>query len=299
MSGRLAGSILRREEQQVKIRFLVLTVFGAALAAQVLAAGDGVGSGTTPNSFVFKKTKQGNLEIVIHDPSGWKATDRRAAIVFFFGGGRTNGKVSQFEPQATALAARGVVAARADYRVKSRHGVSMDACVEDAKTAVRWLRQNASTLGIDPQRIVAAGGSAGGHIAACSALTDGLDAAGEDLQISSRPNALILFNPVLRLDHSPALVAKVGKNKELAKQISPNLQLSKDTPPTLLFFGTLDPLKPQGDEFVKQAKQKGFRAELSVAEGQKHGYFNRQPFTEETLQQADHFLVSLGYLPKP
>src|SRR5581483_2338314 len=96
-----------------------------------------------PKTFVYKKAKEANLEMVVHYPPGWKATDRRPAIVFFFGGGWTNGKVTQFEPQATYLAGRGMVTARADYRVKSRHNVTPDQCVEDAKSAVRWLRQNA------------------------------------------------------------------------------------------------------------------------------------------------------------
>ena len=282
-------------------RFLVsaaLSVF-VAIAPQTHAAGDTVGSSGPSKTFVYKKTKQAELAIVVHFPSGWKASDRRAAIVFFFGGGWTNGKLSQFKPQATALAARGLVTARADYRVKSRHGVSPDVCVEDAKSAVRWLRQNASMLGIDPNRIIAAGGSAGGHIAACTALTDGLEAPGEDLRISSRPNAMILFNPVLRLDHLSALVARVGHNEKLAKQISPNLHISKETPPTLLFFGDQDPLMRQGEEFVQQAKQVGCRAELVTAKDQKHGYFNHAPWTEQTLQRADQFLVSLGYLGRP
>ena len=64
--------------------------------------------------------------------------------------------------------------------MKSRHGVTPKECVEDAKSAVRWLRQNAAKLGIDPNRIVAAGGSAGGHIAACTGLAPGLEADGED-----------------------------------------------------------------------------------------------------------------------
>ena len=131
-------------------------------------------------SFIYKKTKQADLEIVVHYPPGWKETDKRPGIVFFFGGGWTNGTIKQFEPQATYLASRGMVAARADYRIKSEHGVTPKECVEDAKSAVRWMRQNAAKLGIDPDRIVAAGGSAGGHIAACTALAPGLEAEGED-----------------------------------------------------------------------------------------------------------------------
>src|SRR5262245_11432486 len=84
------------------------------------------------------KTKEAELAVHLHFPEGWKKEDRRAAIVFFFGGGWTSGNVRQFEPQATYLAGRGMVAARADYRVKSRHGVTPDQCVEDARSAVSW-----------------------------------------------------------------------------------------------------------------------------------------------------------------
>ena len=89
--------------------------------------------------------------------------------MFFFGGAWTQWRPGQFEPQASYLAGRGMVAIRADYRVKNRHRATPADGVEDAKSAIRWVRQNASMLGVDPDRIVAAGGSAGGHLAACTA----------------------------------------------------------------------------------------------------------------------------------
>jgi acetyl esterase/lipase len=215
--------------------------------------------------------------------------------VFFFGGGWTNGSVRQFEPQATYLAGRGMVAARADYRVKSRHGVAPDACVEDAKSAVRWLRQNAARLGLDPGRVVASGGSAGGHLAACTACP-GLDARGEDRTISSRPDALLLFNPVLRFDGVPGMMSRIGNDEKVGKLLSPTLHLAKDTPPALLFYGKKDRLLKQGEEFVQRSKEVGHRAELYLAEGVGHGFFNGPPWRERTLERADAFLGSLGYL---
>ncbi|MHB0960031.1 MAG: alpha/beta hydrolase fold domain-containing protein [Pirellulaceae bacterium] len=95
-------------------------------------------------SFIYKQTRQTELELIVHNPPDWKETDKRPAIVFFFGGGWTGGKIEQFEPQASHLARRGMVAVRADYRVKSRHRVTPKECVEDAKSAVRWIRQNES-----------------------------------------------------------------------------------------------------------------------------------------------------------
>jgi acetyl esterase len=242
----------------------------------------------------YKKTKQAALDMVVHFPSGWKESDRRPAIVFFFGGGWENGTINAFEPQATYLAGRGMVAARADYRVKSRQGVTPKECVEDAKSAVRWLRQNASMLGIDPERIVASGGSAGAHIAACTAVTPGVESEGEDTKVSSKANVLVLFNPVLRF--GPQMLQRIGNDEVLGRAISPTLHLTKDSPPTLLFYGTDDWLLRQGEEFMQRSKELGHRAELFTAPGEPHGFFNRPPWREKTLARADEFLESLGYL---
>ncbi len=247
-------------------------------------------------SITYKKTKQTDLEIVVHCPPGWKESDKRPGIVFFFGGGWTNGTIKAFERQAAYLAARGMVAARADYRVKSRQDVTPKECVEDAKSAIRWVRQNSIKLGIDPDRIVAAGGSAGGHIAACTAFTPGLEADGEDTKISSKPNALVLFNPVLRFSGVPELMGRIGNDEAVGKAISPTLHLKKDSPPTLLLFGTADRLLAQGEEFMKKSKELGHKAELFTAEGQPHSFFHRSPWFERTTHRMDEFLVSIGYL---
>lgn len=283
------------------LRHLILASFALSILALItpLSAQEQKGTETkspvAAREFTYKKTPQGELSIHIHFPAGWKATDRRPAIVFFFGGGWKNGRVTQFEPQAAYLAERGMVAARADYRVESRHKVTPDKCVEDAKSAVRWLRQNVARLGIDPVKIVAAGGSAGGHLAACTALAPGLDAAGEDLAISSRPNALVLFNPVLNFEGRASLLERIGNDAAMAKAISPTLHLKRDTPPALILFGTSDTLLEQGREFIAHSKEVGNRAELYTAPDQPHGFFNRSPWQERTLYRADEFLSSLGY----
>jgi acetyl esterase/lipase len=245
-----------------------------------------------PAEQIYKKTEQGDLKISLSFPEDWKAKDKRPAIVFFFGGGWTQGTVQQFLPQADYLAKRGMVAARADYRVKSRHQVTPDKCVEDAKSAVRWLRKNAAALGIDPEKIVAAGGSAGGHLAACCGTVPGFDSAGEDLSVSSKPNAMVLFNPVLHLDP----LAQRMADAEMARKITPNLHLDKGLPPALILFGSADALKKGADEYLSRAKELGVTAELYMAEGQPHGFFNRTPWLERTMFRMDEFLASIGYL---
>ena len=269
----------------------------AALGLMVgLFAGAAAGEEPTTREFVYKEPASGPLKLTVTYPPGWKATDSRPGIVFFFGGAWTNGNVRQFEEQAAHLASRGMVAARADYRVKSRQGVKPDACVEDARSAMRWFRAHAKELGVDPDRIVAAGGSAGGHIAACTAFTTGLDAAGEDLKVSPKPNAMVLFNPVLRFSGSPQLMSRIGDDAKLGEAISPNLHVGKDAPPALILFGTEDRLKPMGDEYVARAKAAGARAEMFTAEGVGHSFFNRAPWKARTTARMDEFLTSLGYL---
>ncbi len=277
--------------------------FGAALLAMgtIVGAGPASAGDDAPatKEFVYKEPKGGPLRLLVTYPPGWQAGDARPGVVFFFGGGWADGSVEQFAEQAEHLARRGMVAARADYRVKSRQGVSPEACVEDAKSAVRWLRAHAKEQGVDPNRIVAAGGSAGGHIAACAAFTPGLDAPGEDPAVSSKPNALVLFNPVLRFQGVPKLMERIGGDAELGRAISPVLHVGKGAPPALILFGTDDPLAPMGREYVARAKAAGSVAELFTAEGVGHGFFNRPAWKGKTTARMDAFLTSIGYLPKP
>jgi acetyl esterase len=186
------------------------------------------------------------------------------------------------------------VTARADYRVKSRHQVQPDACVEDAKSAVRWLRAHAKEYGIDPDRIVASGGSAGAHIAACTATIEGFEARDEDRSVSSKPNALVLYNPVLLLE-GPNLDRYLS-DPALGPKISPTLGVDSSLPPTLLLYGTDDRLAAQAGPFMDKAKAKGARVELFEADGVGHGFFNRSPWTARTTKRVDEFLSSLGYL---
>jgi acetyl esterase/lipase len=255
-------------------------------------AGQSATSEPATKEFVYKQTPQGDLKMYIHLPQGWTIRDKRPAIVFFFGGGWRSGTVEQFRPQAEYLAQRGMIAARADYRVRSRHGTAPDKCVEDAKSAVRWLRANAATLGIDPQRIVASGGSAGGHIAACTVAIPGFDASGEDTSLSCRPNLLALFNPVL---NTVSVGEQFGMG-DLARSISPNHHMSKDIPPTILFFGTEDRFNEGGKEFIAKATELGLVARMHLAPNQPHGFFNRSPWRERTTYLMDEFLATQGYL---
>jgi acetyl esterase/lipase len=241
---------------------------------------------------VFKKTPEGELTLHCFLPADWAATDKRPVIVFFFGGGWRNGAFTQFVPQAEYFASRGLVAISADYRIESKHKTAPDKAIEDAKTAIRWVRANAATLGIDPDKVIAAGGSAGGHLAAATALVEKFESA-DDPKASAKPNALVLLNPFLN-GKGRTISGTGGVN--IAEAMSPTLYLGKGAPPAVIFFGTNDPMLGHGREYAAKAKDLGVRAELYTAADQPHGFFNRAPWLHVTTRKADEFLVSLGYL---
>lgn len=249
--------------------------------------------------FTYKRTPQGELRLLVHYPPDWNAEAKRPAVVFFFGGGWKSGTAAQFLTQATYLATRGMVAVRADYRVASRQQTTPEFAVEDAKSAVRWVRSKAADLGVDPQRIVASGGSAGGHLAACTGMTDAFEAKNEDPKVSSRPNAMVLFNPALdlaALEVAQKWPEDKGDGKAIVPQIDPARFIKSGVVPTVIFFGTADKMLDHARAFTDKSKALGNRCEVFTAAEQPHGFFNRAPWLEVTLRQTDVFLTSLGYL---
>jgi acetyl esterase len=238
----------------------------------------------------------GDVELALHifNPPDHRASDQKPAIVFFFGGGWNGGSPSHFFNQSQYLASRGMVSVCAEYRVKSRNQTSPKECVMDGKSAVRWLRSHCEELGIDPNRVAAGGGSAGGHVAAATATADGFEEPGEDRSVSCRPDALVLFNPVI--DNGPKGYG-YDRVSEYWQAFSPMHNLSASTPPTIFFLGTKDPLIPvaTAEEYQKRMEDVGGRCDLFLYEGQGHGFFNKSKYSE-TVMEMDRFLTSVGFL---
>ena len=225
---------------------------------------------------------------------------RRPAIVFFFGGGWVGGSVSQFFPHCQHFASQGMVAISAEYRIKNKHGTTPFECVADGKSAIRYVRAHAKDLGVDPARIAAGGGSAGGHVATCTAAIEGFDEDTEDKTISSKPNALVLFNPVIdTTEHGYG----ANKLKGQTKTLSPVHHVVEGLPPTIIFHGTADTTVPfeNVERFCEKMHDAGNRCVLLPFEGKKHGFFNYTREKDhksynETIQHAEQFLRSLRYL---
>ena len=251
---------------------------------------------------VYKTVGDVRLPLYVYVPKGHAASDRRAAIVFFFGGGWMGGSVRQFHQHSLYFASRGMVAITVEYRVFRRHRATPFQCVADAKSAMRWVRANAGRLGIDPGKIVASGGSAGGHLAAATAFIEGFDEPSDDRTVSAKPNALVLFNPVIDTTPKGYGAKRLG---DKAKALSPVHHVGPGAPPAIVFHGTADRTVPHENavRFAALMAKAGNRCELVSFEGEGHGFFNygrkgNAAFVK-TVRRADEFLVSLGYLAGP
>jgi len=259
----------------------------------------------------YKTVDGTKLNLWIFKPINHKLTDTAPAIVFFFGGGWNAGTPSQFVNHCEYLSARGMVAIVADYRVKSRHDVPVKVCVSDAKSAIRWIRENASELGVDGNRIAAGGGSAGGHLAAACATLPLFDDENEDKSVSSKPNALVLFNPALVLaptDDKEWNIETSGLEKRMGtkpEDISPYHNMVGKLPPTIIFHGTADKTVPfiSVELYTKKMHELGNKCTLVAYQGEPHGFFaygkNSNAVFVDTVHKMDEFLVSLGYLKAP
>jgi acetyl esterase len=287
-----------------KLRFgvIILNFAAALIMSGKVAATDTIPDGArvwpqTEKFMVYKQADTTNLKLFLYYPTERADNDQHAAIVFFFGGGWNGGNINQFEPHAKYFASQGMVAILADYRVRERHGTTPFDAVSDAKSVFRYLRQNAALLGIDPDRIAGSGGSAGGHLAAAAAMVPGLDDPADDLTVSPRPNALLLFNPVFDNGPDGYGFERIG---DRYREISPIHNIQPGNPPTIVFLGTNDRLIPvsTAEKYKDKMMAAGNVCQLFLYDGKGHGFFNYRHTKSylETLAQSEIFLISLGYI---
>ena len=249
-----------------------------------------------PNAKVeYKQINDTSLSLHIFNPKNHSIDNKTAAIVFFHGGGWNQGHPSHFYRQSQHLANRGMVAISAEYRVKEKHGTDPRASLMDAKSAMRYVRANANKLGIDPNRIAAGGGSAGGHIATGTATATKFEDENDDKSISYRPDLLVLFNPVFDNSSNGYGHQQV---KDYWQQFSPLHNITAETPPGIGFFAEKDTAIKAfaAVDFKNKMAAFGTSFELKLYKNQTHGFFNEAKFTE-TIMEMDKFLTIHEYLP--
>ena len=252
------------------------------------------------------------LKLHFFYPPNHDKESKKPAIVFFFGGGWIKGDPNQFYRQSKYLASLGMVAISAEYRTKNKHNTKPREAAKDAKSAMRFVRKNASNYGINSAMIAAGGASAGGQLAALTATSNYFNEFSERNvynNISERPNALVLFNPVIHngpKDAENKIEEGFGYSrvKEYWSVFSPMNNLKEDTPPTLILTGDEDEYTPKKTytAYKDIMDSNNTHCELILYKGEKHGFFNikagnKIEIYEDTLDRTVQFLASLGYIP--
>lgn len=238
------------------------------------------------------------LRLFVVKPAAWKSTDRRPALVFFFGGGWTTGTPAKSVFWAKFAAGLGMVGIVPDYRTKGRHDTSPLASVADARAGLRWVQDHARELGVDPARIVVGGNSAGGHVALWTAITHpppGSDPAESPVRA---PAALVLFSTVS--DTSTATGYTSQRFGADATALSPVHQLDAHMPPVLAFHGDADKLVPprQALAFRDHLLATGNACELHVVPGGGHNFGQDvTAWQEKSRVLLREFLSDQGLLP--
>lgn len=246
---------------------------------------------------LYKEIDSTQLFLELYYPDDMEEGKEYPAIIFFFGGGWINGNRKHFINQAQYFSKRGLVSILADYRTERSNNTTPVESLKDAKSAMRFIKNNASSFQVNKSQIIASGGSAGGHLAAATALIKDYNETSENTSDDYAPDALVLFNPVI--DNGPGGYGyeRIGNDY---KKFSPLHNITKGAPPTLILIGTEDELIPvETVRYYKKVMEKvGSRCDLKLYEGVGHGFFNYRniEYYKKTLKEADKFLVSLGYL---
>lgn len=188
--------------------------------------------------------------------------------VFYHGGGWVKGDWTQFRPQADRLNALGMLTVLVEYRT-----TGPVTATEDAVAAMNAVFEVTPDLGGDPERVVAIGGSAGGHLALATAVLEL-----PNTHPGRRPSALVLLNPVTNTSGEFPLGfgRRYFDNDEHAQAYSPLRHVGANCPPMLVLHGTADTAVhfDNSVELVEKVRLHGGHAEIVLYPGQRHGFFN-------------------------
>lgn len=276
----------------------------------------------TPNmrSAVFKITKDTVLKLYYMKPPLTTKRKKYPAVVWIHGGGWAGGDAKTFFAHAKYFASRGAIGVSIEYRLVKFNGSSVEDCIKDCRSAIRYLREHAEELNIDPEKIVVMGDSAGGHLAACLGTMEGLfDEESDNKKTSPMANAMVLYNPCIDMTVYP-LMKNILKDKiqftekldsasiepvywEKARKVSPIEYVRSHQPPSLLLHGLDDKVIPseQSVRFRDAMTKAGNNSQVILLPETRHAFVVPKYTAPEAkvvaaIVEGDKFLVGLGWL---
>lgn len=253
-----------------------LAALGAVVAAPALAQ-----TSVVPNvTYCAPQGRAQQLDLYL--PDFTRHTGARPLAVYVHGGGWTGGSRTdpRARPEIDELQARGYVVAAVSYRLAP--AFPFPAALDDVRCAVRFLRAHASRWSIDPQRVVAWGTSAGGHIAGLLAYTRPEDAVGtaptEWTGVSHQVRAAALFYAPLDLQTlfagapASAWTPIFGNEPNALARYSPSTYVRAGSVPTLLVHGNRDTTVPaaQSVALMQRLQQVDVPAQLQLVARASH-----------------------------
>ena len=269
-------------------------------------------------TWVYKTVGGKPLEMKVFLPPGYHDDDDGASssrsrrskprsyptFVIFHGGSWREGLVAWHYADCRHWStARGCIAISVDYRLRNKDNPNLKVpltCVRDAKSAIRYLRANATKLRVNPNKIICMGDSAGGQMAAATAVIDTADSShqDDDVSISCVPNAVILTNPFFRTQEEMP-----GAHVFCPDELCPPKHLRPNLPPIINFVGTQDRIVSHDSmiDFHSALEKHGNVSELYVGNGGSHGFCNgsraRNKWFYWSVALEDKFLVANKLLP--
>lgn len=265
----------------------------------------------TMKTMNYKQVGGRELQVDVFQPTDPVPAGRlRPAIAFFHGGGWVFGDRSEFHGACRRYAGKGFVTLSFQYRLSvnpdgsyPHSDVTLVESVKDARSAIRWLRANAAALGVDPRQVIVGGQSAGGQLAWSTALCDGINEATDDLAVSPRPDALVVYSSNYN-SMEPWIDMIMGPRRAEIWTVSPHHNLKAGLPPALAFHGRDDDqvLYYSVGMFAARTRGLGNSYELVTLPGRRHYLGEGHPeyaryFDEAILNQTDAFLGRLGLMP--
>lgn len=247
-----------------------------------------------PDIIKTYKTVSGiELEAHVFFPKGHSKELKKSAYLYFHGGGWSLGMVEAGYASCKRMAEKGMVAISFEYRLIDVHGNIIQKGLEDAKSAIRWTRSQATELGVNPNKVVAAGFSAGSHLAASTAIID--DFVSEDNNsFSSKPNLVITQSASYDLTKADYFS---GISRGQSESVSLLQNIQADLPPFLSFHTTEDYLAPVNRFYEFKAAMESYKNDFQFQVFDGVGHFFRDKETREKMNDLiDNFLEARGFL---
>lgn len=250
------------------------------------------------STYIYRN--DGGIELLAHVffPAD-RGSDALPVLVFFHGGFWDTAMPTQFVPHCHHFASRGAVSVTFEYRVQNKHQTGPLEALDDAAHALRWLHENAETLGIDAEKMGFVGAAGGAWLGLVLAMRKDKELAPEDI-LPAKPKALVLFSALLDTS-AKGMMGKRFPDRKSAKKNSPRQLLRRKLPPMLFFHGKADRITPfeQTVSFCKSLRWRRNPHRLVDFNGADHSFFNfnvSHSNFEMTIAAADRFFVEQGLL---